>query len=286
MVNPMPAPSTSAAPHPHAARVAAACRAIESAEQEPTLDQLARDAGLSPFHFQRVFKAVAGVTPKQYAKAQRAQRVRAALSPATRVVDAAFDAGFNAGSRFYAEAKDALGMRPADYKRGGRDARIRFALGQCSLGDVLVAETDAGLCAISLGNDPEALLRELQDRFPNADLVGGDATFEERVARVVGFIDAPDSGFDLPLDIRGTAFQQRVWQALRAVPAGATVSYAELAERIGAPKAVRAVAGACAANTLAVAIPCHRVVRTDGALSGYRWGVERKRALLARESRG
>jgi AraC family transcriptional regulator of adaptative response/methylated-DNA-[protein]-cysteine methyltransferase len=199
------------------------------------------------------------------------------------VTDAIFDAGYNANSRFYEQAGAMLGMQPRQYRAGGADARIMFALGQCSLGAILVARSDKGVCAISLGDDADVLLRELQDRFPRAELVGCDAAFERLVARVVGLVEAPNIGIDLPLDVRGTAFQQRVWQALRQIPAGQTVNYARIAEAIGSPRSVRAVAGACAANTLAVAIPCHRVVCSDGALSGYRWGVARKRALLERE---
>ncbi len=175
-------------------------------------------------------------------------------------------------------------MTPTDYRAGGANTEIHFAVGECSLGSILVAQSRKGVCAILIGDDPDALARDLQDRFRNARLIGGDAGFDELVAKVVGFVEAPRLGLDLPLDVRGTAFQQRVWQALRAIPAGSTVSYEEIARRIGSPKAVRAVASACAANAIAVAIPCHRVVRNDGALSGYRWGVERKRALLARES--
>jgi len=174
-------------------------------------------------------------------------------------------------------------MTPTQFRTGGSGHVIRFAVGQCSLGAILVAATDKGVCAIEFDNDPDALVRNLQDRFPNARLLGGDERFEQLVAKVVGFIEAPAQGLDLPLDIRGTAFQQRVWTAIRDIPAGSTASYREIAERIGAPKAVRAVAQACASNGIAVAIPCHRVVRTDGATSGYRWGVARKRALLARE---
>lgn len=177
-------------------------------------------------------------------------------------------------------------MTPTDFREGGRRASIRFAVGECSLGSILVAATDRGVCAILLGDDPETLVHDLEDRFPRAGLIGGDSDFEKTVARVVSFVELPALGLDLPLDVRGTAFQQRVWQALRAVPAGETVSYAHIAARIGAPKAVRAVAQACGANPLAVAIPCHRVVRSDGAVSGYRWGVERKQALLEREARG
>ncbi len=267
-----------------AALVAAACRRIEQAETSPALDALAREAGLSPYHFHRLFKAITGLTPRAYAQARRGKALRDALArPGARVVDAAFDAGFNASSRFYDSADALLGMKPAQYRDGGADARIMFAIAQSALGALLVARSGRGLCAISLGDDPEALLRELQERFPRAELVGGDAGFEQLVAQVVGFVEAPRLGLDLPLDIRGTAFQQRVWEALRKVPVGETVSYAEIAARIGAPSAVRAVAQACAANTLAVAIPCHRVVRSDGALSGYRWGIARKPQLLARE---
>lgn len=274
-------------PHKHAALVVEACRRIASAERAPSLDDLAAQAGLSPFHFHRVFKAATGLTPKAYARAHRANAVRNGLArPRVRVTDAMFDAGYNASSRFYQDVDAILGMTPTQYRDGGQDARIAFALGQCSLGAILVARSQRGVCAISLGDDPDALLRELQDRFPRADLVGGDAGFEALVAQVVGLIEHPGIGIDLPLDVRGTAFQQRVWDALRAIPAGETTSYAQIAQRIGAPRAVRAVAGACAANTLAVAIPCHRVVRSDGALSGYRWGVERKHALLLRERAG
>ena len=275
-------PST---PNRHAALIARACRRIEAAEQPPSLDDLAQDAGLSPFHFHRVFKAATGLTPKAYATAHRANAVRASLARGkASVTDAIFDAGFNANSRFYEQADAMLGMKPAQYRAGGADARIAFAIGQCSLGAILVARSARGVCAISLGDDPDALLRELQDRFPRAELVGGDAGFERLLAQVVGLIAQPGIGHDLPLDVRGTAFQQRVWQALRRIPPGQTASYADIAARIGSPKAVRAVAQACAGNTLAVAIPCHRVVRSDGALSGYRWGVERKRVLLEREA--
>lgn len=269
----------------HAIMVAAACRAIEQAETMPTLEQLARASGLSPFHFHRVFKAVAGVTPKQYAGALRSARVRAELAGGRSVTEAIFDAGYNASSHFYEQSNEVLGMTPSRYRAGGTDSAIRFAVGECSLGSILVAQSERGVCAILLGDDPDALARDLQDRFPRASLVGDDPDYERLVAQVVGFIDAPGIGLDLPLDVRGTAFQQRVWQALREIPVGSTASYSEIARRIGRPGATRAVAGACASNMLAVAIPCHRVVRRDGALSGYRWGVERKRALLAREAR-
>jgi AraC family transcriptional regulator of adaptative response/methylated-DNA-[protein]-cysteine methyltransferase len=199
------------------------------------------------------------------------------------VTEALYAAGFGSSGRFYENTGDMLGMTPTAYRAGGAEVAIRFAVGQCSLGAILVACSLRGICVIWLGDDPEALVHDLQDRFPKAQLIGGDADFEQMVARVVGHVEDPARGVGLPLDIRGTAFQQRVWQALRAIPAGTTATYAEIAERIGAPRAVRAVAGACAANVLAVAIPCHRVVRTDGSLSGYRWGIERKQALLERE---
>ena len=281
--NRMPAvPATTEAT---AARIAAACRRIEGATEPPSLAELAAQAGLSTFHFHRLFKAATGLTPKQYADAHRAGRVRDALSRAdAKVIDAIFDAGFNATGRFYEQAGAVLGMTPTQYRAGGVDVRIEFAIGESSLGAILVARSARGVCAISLGDDPDALLRELQDRFPRAELVGGDAGFERLLAQVVGLIAQPGIGHDLPLDVRGTAFQQRVWQALRRIPPGQTASYADIAARIGSPKAVRAVAQACASNTLAVAIPCHRVVRSDGALSGYRWGVARKRALLEREA--
>ncbi len=266
-----------------AALVTAACRSIEAAAMPPTLHDLARAAGLSPFHFHRLFKAQTGVTPKAYATAHRAQRVRQELTSRETVTDAIYQAGFSASSRFYAAASDTLGMTPQTYRAGGAGETIRFAIGQCWLGAILVAATEHGLCAILLGDEPEALARDLQDRFAQAQLVGGDADFEQWMAQVIGFLERPAEGLHLPLDIRGTAFQRQVWEALRAIPVGETVTYTELAERIDRPQAVRAVASACAANALAVAIPCHRVVRTDGSLSGYRWGIARKRDLLAHE---
>ncbi|AMW83841.1 bifunctional DNA-binding transcriptional regulator/O6-methylguanine-DNA methyltransferase Ada [Pseudomonas yamanorum] len=268
----------------HAQLVAAACRHIEQAETLPALEDLATLAGLSPFHFHRVFKAVTGLTPKRYASAHRSRKVRDGLKDQHSVTDALYDAGFNSNSRFYEAADQLLGMKPGDYKAGGTNTDIRFAVGQCSLGAILVAQSNRGVCAILLGDDPDKLVRDLQDQFPRANLLGADHDFEQLIAQVVGFIEAPALGLNLPLDLRGTAFQERVWQALREIPVGCTASYAEIAQRIGAPTAYRAVAQACGANSLAVAIPCHRVVRADGNLSGYRWGVERKRQLLERES--
>ncbi|MCZ4279489.1 bifunctional DNA-binding transcriptional regulator/O6-methylguanine-DNA methyltransferase Ada [Kiloniella laminariae] len=261
-----------------------ACRLIAEAEELPDLEALAEVAGMSRFHFHRVFKQLVGVTPKAYASAQRAERVRAELQQGGSITEAIYDSGFNSNGRFYANTGKLLGMKPSTYRKGGEQMEIRFALGECSLGSILVAASEKGLCAISLGDDPEVLVHELQDRFAKATLRGGEGAFEQWVAQVIGFVDDPRVGLDLPLDIRGTAFQQRVWQALSEIPLGTRVSYSEVAEKIGAPKAVRAVASACAANHLAVAIPCHRVVRNDGALSGYRWGIERKRSLLEREA--
>jgi AraC family transcriptional regulator, regulatory protein of adaptative response / methylated-DNA-[protein]-cysteine methyltransferase len=268
----------------HAATVAKACRAIETAEEPPTLDALARTAGMSRYHFHRVFKAATGLTPKAYMVAQRSERVREELFRRSTVTEAIYGAGFNSNSRFYAKSSQALGMTPTNFRNGGTGTTIRFAVAECSLGSVLVAASEKGVCAIFLGDDPNALVMDLQDKFPKARLIGGDNEFERTVAQVIGFIEAPKIGLDLPLDVQGTAFQQRVWRALGEIPAGSTVSYAVIAERIGAPKAVRAVAKACASNVIAVAIPCHRVLRTDGSLSGYRWGVERKSALLQREA--
>jgi AraC family transcriptional regulator, regulatory protein of adaptative response / methylated-DNA-[protein]-cysteine methyltransferase len=269
-----------------ATMVAEACRLIEDAEELPKLDKLAACVGMSPFYFHRQFKAITGLTPKAYGAAHRAQKVRAELADRkTSVTSAIYGAGFNSNSRFYENSNEVLGMTPSAYKNGGKDADIRFAVGQCSLGAILVARSNKGICAIALGDDPNGLVRDLQDRFANANLIGGDREFERLVAEVVGFVEAPRMGLDLPLDVRGTAFQQRVWQALRGIPAGKTASYAEVARRIGRPKAVRAVAQACGANPIAVAIPCHRVVKNDGVLSGYRWGVERKRALLEKEAK-
>jgi AraC family transcriptional regulator of adaptative response/methylated-DNA-[protein]-cysteine methyltransferase len=256
---------------------------IEAAETVPSLNELAAAAVMSRFHFHRVFKAITGVTPKGYASARRAARVRRELAGSRTVTEAIYDAGFNSSGRFYAQSSEILGMTPGEFRGGGIGSAIRFAVGECSLGSILVAATDKGVCAILLGDDPDALVRDLQDRFPRAELTGGDREFEATVAKVLSFVEAPALGLELPLDVRGTAFQQRVWQALRAIPAGSTATYSEIAGRIGAPKSVRAVAQACAANAIAVAIPCHRVVRHDGGLSGYRWGVERKRALLDRE---
>jgi AraC family transcriptional regulator, regulatory protein of adaptative response / methylated-DNA-[protein]-cysteine methyltransferase len=267
-----------------AALVAQACRLIEESEEAPSLQELARAVGCSPSHLHRLFKAVTGITPRSYAAAHRARRVRRGLAAGKPVTETFYGAGFNSSGRFYEQSTGMLGMTPSQYRNGGVNEEIRFAVGQTTLGAILVASSRKGVASILLGDDPEALVRELQDRFPKAHLIGADREYEALVAQVVGCVESPGLGLALPLDVRGTAFQQRVWRALQRIPAGQTVSYTELARRIGVPTAVRAVARACAANKLAVAIPCHRVVRSDGSLSGYAWGVERKRRLIDRET--
>ncbi len=266
-----------------AALVARACRTIEQAEETPTLDDLARQAGVSPFHFHRLFRRIAGVTPRAYAAAHRARRAQASLRQGESVTASLYAAGFGSSGRFYEAAPAMLGMTPTAFRAGGAGESIRFAFGQAALGHVLVAVTPRGICAILLGDDPAELEADLRRRFPHATVEPTPTDLADYVAQVVAFVDDPKLGHDLPLDIRGTAFQRRVWEALQAIPPGETVSYGALAARLGAPKAVRAVAGACAANPVAVAVPCHRVVGAGGALTGYRWGVARKRALLAAE---
>lgn len=271
--------------HRNALKVAKVCRLIETAEEEPKLEELAEAAGLSPHHFHRVFRSITGVTPKAYAAAHRQTRARKQLKRSRSVTEAIHDAGFNSSSRFYARSSEMLGMTPSDFRAGGEDTQMKFAIGKCSLGSILVSASERGVTAIMIGDDPAALRRDLENSFPRARLIGGDKAFEKLVAKVVAFVEAPSKGLELPLDVQGTAFQHRVWKALSAIPLGRTATYAEIAKRIGSPRAVRAVAGACAANKVAVAIPCHRVVRSDGSLSGYRWGEARKRALLEREAK-
>ncbi|MYN29932.1 bifunctional DNA-binding transcriptional regulator/O6-methylguanine-DNA methyltransferase Ada [Duganella levis] len=266
-----------------AALVAQACRLIDEAEEAPDLDSLALAVGVSRFYFHRMFKAVTGITPKAYANAARARRVQAGLAGQASVTEAMYAAGFNSSGRFYAQSPAVLGMTPTAFRAGGVGEQIRFAIAECSLGPILVASTVQGICAILIDDDPDFLVRDLQDRFPKAELIGAEPEYEQVVSRVVGMVEQPSVGLDLPLDVRGTAFQQRVWQVLRAIPSGRRVTYAELAELAGVPRGARAVASACAANAIAVAIPCHRVVRNDGSISGYRWGVDRKAALLNRE---
>jgi AraC family transcriptional regulator of adaptative response/methylated-DNA-[protein]-cysteine methyltransferase len=265
-----------------ASKIAALCRLLDSLEP-PSLDELGRAVGLSRTHVQRVFKAATGVTPREYAAERRAERLRASLGVATSVTEAAFAAGFGGLGRFYEATSRVLGMTPTDFREGGARQRIGYAFGASSLGEVLVAVTPRGVCAVFLGDDRQELTRALEGRFPRAELARADDALEATVRELVGLVEEPARATQLPLDVRGTAFQLRVWRALSAIPAGETRSYVELAAAAGVPRAVRAVAGACGANPVSVVIPCHRVVRADGALSGYRWGVERKRALLARE---
>ncbi len=264
--------------------IARICKLIETSETPLSLAELAVAAGLSQYHFQRLFKEIVGVTPKAYGTAHREKRVRDTLQQAASVTQSIYDAGFSTSSRFYEGATGMLGMAPSQYRTGAANLEIWFAIEQSFLGWVLVAATERGICAIDLGDTPETLTEGLQARFPNARRQEADPIFSSWVAQVVAFIDTPERGLDLPLDIQGTAFQQRVWKALQAIPPGSTTSYTEVAGQIDSPSAVRAVASACAANRLAVAIPCHRVVCSNGDLSGYRWGVERKRALLEREA--
>ena len=268
----------------HLITVSNICRLIETSEHKLSLQEMASSAGLSPYHFHRLFKSITGLTPMAYATAHRAKRIRQELSNSSSVSQAIFDAGYNSTGRFYEESDALLGMTPTAYKAGGENTIIYFAIGDCFLGSILVAQSSKGVCAILMGDDPDELLRDLQDRFPRAELKGGDQEFEQVIAQVISYIEEPGQGFSLPLDIRGTSFQQRVWQELREIPPGQTRNYTDIGKNIGAPKAVRAVASACAANALAVVIPCHRVVRSDGSLSGYRWGVERKRTLIELEA--
>ena len=276
-------PEQDSADQVQAKAVAKACRLIESAEEIPSLEVLASEVGSSPFHFHRTFKAITGVTPKQYGMAHRTRRVSDQLAGKGTVTAAMYEGGFNSSSRFYEKAKGMLGMTPKTYKKGGKGEAIRYSIAHCSLGLLLVAATEKGLCSIRFGDTETELLGELNSRFPHAQIGNSDAAFQATVAATVAYVEQPRDRFDLPLDIRGTAFQHRVWQALQDIPLGQTASYQDVASAIGSPAAVRAVAGACAANPVAVAIPCHRVVKADGALSGYRWGVERKEKLLRRE---
>lgn len=278
-------PELPSAVEPHLASMVKICRLIEQSSHLPYLGELARRAQLSPSHFHRVFTSVVGLTPRGYAAAQRAKRLRLELERGRPVTAAMYDAGFESSGRFYAASPTLLGITPSRYRAGGTQTDLWFAVGHCSLGAIVVAQSLQGVCAILLGDDPEALVRDLQARFPRAQLIGGDAAFERVVSIVVGFVEEPQRGLSLPLDIRGTVFQQRVWEALKQIPVGSTATYREIASRIGRPASVRAVGQACGANPLAVAIPCHRVVRQDGDLAGYRWGIERKRALLAREAK-
>ncbi len=280
-------PEQAPAAERRAQQVAELCRFIDASLAEagavPSLQELAEHAGQSPHHLHRAFKSVTGLTPRAYAAAQRARRLRAELESDASVTSASYRAGFGSSSRLHSASRQRLGMTPSRYRAGGEGEQIEFAVGQCSLGALLVAATERGLCAILLGADAAELERDLRERFASARVSAAGADFRERLAAVVAFVEQPRLGLSLPLDVRGTAFQERVWRALQAIPAGSTQSYTQVAQALGVPRAVRAVASACAANPLAVAVPCHRVLRSDGSLSGYRWGLERKQALLERE---
>jgi AraC family transcriptional regulator, regulatory protein of adaptative response / methylated-DNA-[protein]-cysteine methyltransferase len=268
---------------PNEAAIIATCQMIDQAGSQPRLADLAAAVGLSPFYFQRLFKKQVGITPKQYFQEKRSQRMRDNLQQNERVSDAIYDSGFGSNSRFYSQTADSLGMRPVDFQKGAPGQRISYACSPCFLGWVLVAATEIGICEIDFGDNPEMLEKKLFQRFTQAVFIKDNSQFIDQVKRVISYVETPDQELNLPLDILGTAFQRRVWMALRDIPYGKTASYSDIAQKIGKPKAVRAVAHACASNSIAVAIPCHRVVRTDGSLGGYRWGLERKRVLLARE---
>lgn len=264
------------------AKVAHACRLLEQ-ETPVTLEALAQAVAVSPYHFHRLFKSVTGMTPKAWQQAWRARRLRESLAAGQAVTQAVLEAGFPTSSSYYRHADDILGMTAQRYRQGGKSSDIHYSTGECSLGRCLVAMSERGICAVLLGDDDDTLLAELQQTLPAARYLAADAASSEQIATVIARLNQPGGTLSLPLDIRGTAFQQQVWQALRTIPEGQTRSYQQVADSIGKPKAVRAVASACAANRLAIVVPCHRVVRGDGALSGYRWGVARKAALLQRE---
>lgn len=261
------------------------CRFLEEPHESlPTLDDMAARFNVSPFHLQRTFKRIVGVSPRQYADAHRRDRVKSQLKQGVSVTDAVYEAGYGGSSSFYEGASAALGMTPVTYREGGKAAKVTYTVVPCKLGQLLVGATDKGVCAIRLGDSEADLRAELTDEFPKAQITRDEAALDAWVAAVVEYINGHSTSIDLPLDIQATAFQRKVWDALRAIPYGSTRSYREVAESIGQPTAVRAVAGACAHNPVALAVPCHRVVREGGELSGYRWGVERKRALLEQEA--
>jgi AraC family transcriptional regulator, regulatory protein of adaptative response / methylated-DNA-[protein]-cysteine methyltransferase len=271
--------------------IAQMCKRIEqsvevgaSIAKPMALQDMAEIAGLSPYHFHRLFKQIVGVTPKAYAVAHRAKRAREELQEGISVTQAIYSAGFETSSSFYDKSTRMLGMTPTEYQQGARGIEIQFAVKPVWLGWVLVAATSKGICTISLGDTAEALTAQLKNQFPHAQILESDPTFENWIEQILALIETPQRGLNLPLDIQGTAFQQRVWQALQTIAPGNTASYSTIAQQIGNPKAVRAVARACASNQLAVAVPCHRVVGSDGSLRGYRWGNDRKRALLEREA--
>jgi AraC family transcriptional regulator, regulatory protein of adaptative response / methylated-DNA-[protein]-cysteine methyltransferase len=276
-------PADGSAASRHLAAIEKACALLRKSETTPTLAELADAAGISPFHFHRVFKQITGATPRDYARTHRLGRFAARLDAGEPVTEAIYASGFGSSSRAYEAAPAGLGMTPGARRRGGDGQTIRFATVETPLGWALVAATVRGICMTALADDRESLTAALRQRFPSAEVIADEAGLKDWADRIVQFITAPDRNLDLPLDIRGTAFQARVWRALQKIPLGKTASYTEIAAALGQPKAVRAVAQACAANKLALLVPCHRAIRSDGDLGGYRWGVERKRALLAKE---
>jgi len=265
-------------------KVRQACEVMKQSGNFPVLDDLAKAVGLSRSHFHKIFREALGVTPKQYATGLRRQRLEKSLREVPSITQAIYDAGFCSSSRFYEKSISLLGMTANKSRNGAAGLTIRVAITGCFLGHMLVAATDRGICAIEFGSEPDPLMKNIKRRFPNAELIEYDHEFAQWVERVIAFIETPENGLELPLDIRGTAFQERVWKALQEIPPGKTKSYTELAEYIGQPKSVRAVARACAANKIAVAIPCHRAVGKNGDLAGYRWGLDRKWLMLERES--
>jgi len=267
----------------HIAAIEKACALLRASETMPKLAELADAAGISRFHFHRVFKQITGVTPRDYARTWRLGRLGERLEAGQPIAEAIYESGYGSSSRAYEAAQAGLGMTPAARRRGGGGETIRFVTVETPLGWALVAATVRGICMTALADDRDDLVAALRQRFPAAEIIAEEAGLRQWADRIVRFITAPDRTLDLPLDIRGTAFQARVWRALQKIPLGQTASYTEIAAALGQPKAVRAVAQACAANKLALLVPCHRVIRADGELGGYRWGVERKRALLARE---
>ncbi len=276
-------PNEGSAGERRVAAIGRACALIRARDTLPSLTELADAAGISRFHFHRVFKEITGTTPREWGTAHRLGRFAERLDSGESVAEAVYGAGFGASSRAYEAAPNGLGMTPGARRHGGRGETIRFTTVETGLGWALVAATERGICMTALGDERPALEAELRRRFPAALIWPADAKLTAWAEQIVGFITRPDAQPDLPLDIRGTAFQALVWRALQKIPPGRTASYGEIAAALGRPSAVRAVAQACANNKLALLVPCHRVVRSDGDLAGYRWGIERKRALIARE---
>ncbi len=276
-------PADPSAASRHIAAVEKACALLRTSETMPSLAELAGAAAISRYHFHRLFKQITGATPRDYARTHRLEALAQRLDAGEKVTQAIYASGFGSSSRAYEAATGALGMTPAVRRKGGEGETIRFVTVTTPLGWALVAATRRGVCLTALGDDRERLAAAVRERFPAAEVVTEDPGLRDWAERIVRFITEPSHTLDLPLDIRGTAFQARVWRALQKIPLGQTATYSEIARALGQPRAVRAVARACAANDLALLVPCHRVIREDGDLAGYRWGIERKRALLARE---